>query len=209
MIDYIISSTITYYEKTLPILIYSLFESGISPENIRIYVGGSNITKIENYLGCYLKYVKHNSFDYTSIIEYCDEYDTKNDRFFLLHDTCKVDKTFKEKVENFDPNYDTMYLIDRFVGICNFGLYKKSILEYNKPQIKSLINCSKDTAVNVEGFLFKLNSVTKKVYDNQELVEIDSNIYDGVVRKCEYYKHIGLYKYKANWGQSNKWVIGV
>lgn len=201
MIDYIISSTYQWYEKTLPRLINSLIKSGIEKSRIRIYVGNTEDSlKISSFMGCYTKFVRHNSFDYTSIIEYAEE-DVQASHFFMLHDTCEVDECFKERVENFNSEVDCNYLVSYYPGICNFALYKTELLKSNYECIQGLKGLSKTEAVNVEAFLVK-RSKTKCVYPNEDVDIYTCNPYSDNERRCEHFKHIGLKKYKANWGQT-------
>lgn len=213
-IDYIISSNINFYEKTLPVLIPTLLNSGIDSSNIKIYVGGSEKEYIDSYLNCYIKFVKHNSFDYTSFIEYINE-DWSSDFVFSLHDTCKVENFFKEKVENFDINLDICCPTKAHIGVCNFGMYKKDFLKKNYDEIKKLENCNKKEAISYEGFLLKYtNKIDFYPNDNYRNMlntyfVFDNTTFDGINRKVEYFENIGLYKYKANWGLLNKINLNV
>lgn len=206
--DYVISSNIKYYEKTLPLLIRSLKNSGI--DNLYIYVGNSDTEYETKYDDFYCKFVSHNSFDYTGVIEYSKE-NINSDYTFLLHDTCEVDIEFKLKIENFDYNYDAVYCTNIHIGQCNFGMIKSKIIYDNKNYFNSLKNCNKETAIQHEGYFIR--SISNKIcYPNEEIIIDYCTPYDSNIRQLEYFKHVGLKKYKANWGQTQQnknWVIGV
>lgn len=201
-IDYIISSTFNWYEKTLPLLVNSLLKSGIESDRIRIYVGNckERIPHISNFMGCYIKFIDHNSYDYTSLIEYSVE-ETDASHFFMLHDTCEVDENFKELVQNFNRDFECNYLVNYYPGICNFGLYRIELCQRHFEFIQGLKDLTKTVAVEVEGFFVK-KSISKISYPNEDVQMYDANPYSDNERRCEYYKHIGLKKYKANWGQT-------
>lgn len=204
IIKYIINSYIEYHDITLPLLINSLNISGINNNDIIIYIGGSdyNYTKIEHNIT--YNYITHNSFDYTALIE-LSETPIPCDYYFYLHDTCEVESYFKEEllknINYIDKNIDSIYLTKQHIGICNIGLYKSDILYKFKNELKKLINCTKIKAVDYEGFIFKSTNSTHFLNDNVEWCNFDT-VYNGVMRKIENYKHIGVKKYKANWGQS-------
>ena len=203
-VDYILSSTYKWYKQTLPIVIDSLLKSGISPEHIRVYVSNSPQEGVELYRECYLKFVLHNSFDYTSFIEYVDEERPGVEFFFSLHDTCEVDVDFRKKVESFNRDFDAVYLTDSFRGICNFGMHRKSLLKEKYKEVKSLKNCSKTRGVQVEGFMFR--GTNCYCYPGEEIVVTPGSPYKGGTNRiCEYYKHVGLKKYKANWEPKINW----
>lgn len=204
MIDYIMSSTFKWYNETLPIIIPSLLKSGISPDSIRIYVSASPREFSGSYMGCYIKFVKHNSYDYTSFIEYADEDRPGVDFFFSMHDTCEVDEDFKLKVENFDRKLDATYLMKSFKGICNFGMYRRELLQRKYEQIKSLVDCTKSKGVEIEGFMF--HNIKSGGYPDENIsVSMGSPYRGGTLRLCEHYKHVGLKKYKANWQVKPEW----
>jgi hypothetical protein len=207
-IQYIVSSNVNYYEKTLPIIIGSLKNANV--ENILIYIGGSETDFETTYDGIYCKFVTHNSFDYTGIIEFVNN-PNDCDYVFLLHDTCEVDTDFKNKVENFDINKDIVYVTNLHVGQCNFAMIRYNLVINNKHYFNTLKNCNKEMAIQHEGHLIRM-TLNKTCYPNEDTIFSYETPYFGNTRQVEYFKHIGLKKYKANWGQTqdNKnWIIGV
>jgi hypothetical protein len=210
MTGYIINSTNKYYERTLPLLINSMIESNISVNDIYIYIGDCLSNTSGVYMGCKTFFTDHNSFDYTAFIEFCNNPILEYEQWFYLHDTCEVDLNFKNLVENnYDNNMDVMYFRNAFIGMCNIGMIKHEYLIKNKDYFNTLKNCNKTTAVKEEGHIFKI-AKNKKCYPNEEIVSYEDNTYKSNIKRIvEYYKHIGVKKYKANWGQSNDWVIGV
>ena len=74
MIKIGISSNINFYNTSLPILIPSLIESGIDPDNIHAFIGGyTTYSTVTNEDGTHYHFVDHNSLDNTALIEICDK----------------------------------------------------------------------------------------------------------------------------------------
>ena len=97
-INICVNSTKFFSEKTIPILLNSLLDSGINSENIFVIEGGYDeriITKEKNYTHIQ---TNQNSLEYTGLIDIV-EYELKSDYWFNIHDTCKVGKNFKEQNE--------------------------------------------------------------------------------------------------------------
>jgi hypothetical protein len=202
---YLVSSNIDYYERTLPILLGSLKRANI--ENVLIYVGGSKTEYEIVYFGYVCKFVAHNSYEYTSLIQFVLN-PIECQFIFLLHDTCEVDIDFKCKVEAINESFDVNYLTNIYVGVCNIAMFKYEYLLSQKDFLCGLVNCSKTKAIQVETKLIT-NSRNIICYPNEDLVESFDKVYGGNNRKIEHYRHVGLKKYKGNWGQSPQLQVGL
>ena len=91
-IRFCISTHKKFAQQTLPILINSLLEAGITPGHIYIFEGGYE-EKSTKQSSCHHFLADHNSFDLTAMIE-VSEMDFETDYWFLLHDTCMVELNF-------------------------------------------------------------------------------------------------------------------
>jgi hypothetical protein len=220
-----ISTTKTHSQKTLPVLIKSLLESGINKNDIYIFEGG-NDRRTE---GLYedIKYIKtnHNSFDYTSLIEIVG-HNIEADYWFLLHDTCRIGVLFKELLDKsvnqklIPRNADKMSL--KHGPSMNIGFYKYDYLMKHKDEIISFkgtgkspqeIELTKKEHIAKEDYLFALtDSDTYLVIDATNPIQSFGrvDVYNsGTTRKVEYYSQLDLYKFKANWGQSSTPTINL
>ncbi len=210
-IGYLVNSHVSYYLESLPRLILSMNKSGIPTLDIHIYVGGSDVDASDTFMGCTIYFVKHNSYDYTTFIEWTKNPVKEYDAVFYLHDTCEVEESFKNLVEiNYDSLYEVMYCTIKHVGICNIGMYRSDYLYSLRKKFEFLKDCDKNTAVLWEGFAIK-ESNSKKCYpdENIENSQIEVIYKDGVLRKIEHYKHLGLKKYKANWEMKKEWTVNL
>lgn len=208
-----ISSNKKFYRKTLPILLPSLISSGISKNNIKVFIGGyrKNRKKIIDEIEYY--YLDNNTFDATSFVGII-EFSLYSDYWFLLHDTCKVGKKFKEMVENPLGGDNVIKISLRTYPSMSIGLYSGEYILSKKDKILSiknsdyseegLLKCKKWHVEN-EDFLLWGEPPIPSVYPNYNGYEISypDNWYDSDTdRRTEYYPHIDLYKNKSNWGQT-------
>ena len=102
-INICVNSTKTFSEKTIPIVVQSLLESGIDSENIFVIEGGYDkrtVLQKENYTHIF---TNQNSLEYTGLIDIV-EYELESDYWFNIHDTCRVGKNFKNLLYNMPEN---------------------------------------------------------------------------------------------------------
>ena len=123
---FIISSNIDYYQVTTTELVESLLKSGVDTEDILVSVGRSSRDSTE-----YINGVLHhfNMFD-------CFEYNAVHsmrvleivDGFFLMHDTCLVGETFKQKFDEIVSKFD----LEKTIALrpAAGGVYSNSIGYY-------------------------------------------------------------------------------
>jgi hypothetical protein len=206
-----ISSTRNYAAKTLPLLIKSLTESGISGNDIYVFEGG-HPSKEYVFESFHHYLVAHNSIDFTALIEVAHiEFETCY--WFFLHDTCIVGKDFKRLIENI-PHFmpDTLPIKD--YPSMNIGAYKHTYLKEKEELLQRYINKSanqasllefKEKGVQDEDILFR-QSKNPFVYNGWKLLKDNSYKRDDVAipdiytnRVCEYFPQVALYKFKANY----------
>jgi hypothetical protein len=204
-VGYLISTNVNYLVP-LNRLLDSMLANGVAPERIKIASGGNvlrGIPKMEDFGGCDLIEVEHNSFDYTALIElmmvpaFC-----QFSHYFLLQDTMefgpRTDELIKKECEEF-PEVDS---IAAFGGQCNLALYSFNYLHALKSYILSLRNLTKLMAVQLEGSLWRM-AKTKRSFPNSACDVVGrGNPYGGAERIKEYYAGVDVVKWKANWGQN-------
>lgn len=151
--------------------------------------------------------VTHNSWEYTGLIEVAKK-DLQGEAWFLLHDTCEAGSQFDSRVrDGYDPSVDMTVVRG---GQCNISLYKHDLLMKYRDNLLRMQGLTKDAAVRHEGYFFRSNACTWKPYPGDELEILgEKDVYgNGVPRQINYLHAVDLYKYKANWGQSNgEWII--
>lgn len=216
-----VNSTKTYSEKTLPIIIPSLINSGISTEDIFVFEGGHFDRKTILRNDYTLIQTDHNSLDFTGLIDIV-EYEMESDYWFYIHDTCKVGPKFAELIYNIPKDFPDKIAL-RIHPSMNIASYKYSYLIEHKDRLMKLKNKDysekklkklKDWCVYCEDYmLYRLLDSKTYTYDEDQsdlysLIE-DENWYGGVNRIVEYYPQLDLYKSKANYHRKMKRIIEV
>ena len=218
-----VNSTKNYSEKTLPVIIPSLIESGIDPEDIFVFEGGHNqrsVLKKDTYT---LIQTDNNTLDLTGLIDIVEN-ELESDYWFYLHDTCKVGPKFKELLYNIPESLpDKIALIQH--PSMNIGSYKYSCLmrhkdkllkyknyDYSEKKLKKL----KEWCIYCEDLILHKSHQTGTYIDTidfynkerSDCIEIENqNWYQGVKRIIEYYPQLDLYKSKANYHRKNKPIV--
>jgi hypothetical protein len=150
-LKYVIN-TVPNYKKALDILLESLLEEGIEKEDIIFIYGNSEKSYIEkNNLEQYNIFLKKNLFEFNSILGVSklilDNREFLNYNYFLIHDTCKVLKGFKEKslIRNQELNEKSADIYWAFgKGQHNIGIFSpKSLLFLIKTTILPIISSNK------------------------------------------------------------------
>lgn len=207
-----------YKDKTLPIILDSLQNSRIPNDDIVVFLAGYDNCYEEIIAGIQYRYLNFNSFELSSAIDIVDN-NLVCDYWFLMHDTCKVGKKFKESIyETLDNNVAKIALKKR--PSMNIGLYSYEYLASMKNKIINLknknyseegLNACKIWHVQNEDYLLWLNGDEPKIYQHNEIEHIYNDNWYGTEtqRLTEYYSSIDLYKNKANWQASDKYTIKV
>jgi len=206
---YLINSTEEYSEHSLNLLIPTLLESGISPKNILVIMGGSEeetdiFSQEKDYS---LLKTKINAFDMTSfyVMNFKRTLFGDNCGYFYLHDTTSVEKDFKQKIEGaWSGNSCRLCSI----AACNMGFYtKKDIIEAMENETvrncddyflkEKNLNTKKQKAIQFEDIIYKtLNihcSLSERHYIDKKDVYKTKN-----PRTVSYFPQMSLYKYSAN-----------
>jgi len=223
-----VNSTKNYSEKTLPIIIPSLINSGIDPEDIFVFEGGyyeRTVIKKDTHT---LIQTDNNTIDMTALIDIVEN-QLESDYWFYIHDTCKVGPKFKELLYNIPESLPDKIALTKHPSM-NIGSYKYSCLmrykdklskvknqDYSEKKLKKLkewsIYCEDlillkphQTGMGIAG----IHSDTIEFYNPHlaNRIELeDQNWYGGVKRIIEYYPQLDLYKSKANYHRTIKPII--
>lgn len=212
-INICVNSTKTFSEKTIPIVVESLLNSGIDSENIFVIEGGYNervISKKEDYTHIF---TNHNSLEYTGLIDIV-EYELESDYWFNIHDTCKLGKDFKKLLYNIPEHLPEKISLRRHPSM-SIGSYKYSYLLKHRQRLLDIKNTDysreslqmwKQKGIEMEDFmLYKLQDCSTDRY-NPNISDQEWNIIEnqdwygtGIQRRIEYHPTLDLYKSKSNW----------
>jgi hypothetical protein len=235
---YVISSNIKYYCDTYPVVVQSLLDSGVLPEDIIMVVGGcENDTRLDNPLSIQVIPVEYNSFDLTALIYVADKIDTlESSHVFLMHDTCLVGPSFK--VESLKYNPDDLIKTLRPGISMNIGLYSAKVLRENRenlnqykfyPNSNEELQQAKEFFVIHEDIIFKLypeqcynnyyvssNSPTLTLEELSNrfpkepyLTYISKLSNSNIDRMIGHGVELDFYKLQANYQWGGLWRIGV
>lgn len=220
MIKIAVATNIDYCEMTLPIIIKSLIDAGISKKDIFVFNAGFPESQVKEIDGIVHYFLNHHTYEYSPLIEILER-DLDSIYWFLMQDTCKVGPRFKELL------YSSIYNLPEKVALHSFpsmsiGLYRYDYLQKHRNSILGIknYNFSKEakffwknwTIANEDLLLWKIGGTPEIAngIDSVENVSYDDNWYGtDTKRLTEYYKSLDLYKNKSNWGQTGDKPISV
>jgi hypothetical protein len=200
-----------FYESTLPIIIPSLINGGINPNDIHIFNAGFDEYKYEFKNDIHYHFLDHNSYEYSPLIEIVDK-QLESEYWFLVHDTCKFGPNFKQLLYNIPEGAIKLSLNNK--PAMTMGTYKYDYLLSVKDKIMSIRNTDyseqsmnhwKIWGVPNEDYIMWMTEPMPIIYNNDaRWVVADNDNWFGTntQRRTEYYFSLDLYKNKSNWGQS-------
>ena len=212
MIKIAIATNKNFYTLTLPILLESLFECGISKDIIHVFNSGFESYSHEIIDEINYHYLDHNSYEYSPLIEIVDK-NLESEYWFLIHDTCKVGPKFKELLYNI-PNNKPEKLALKKSPCMSIGYYRYDYLISVKDKIMSIKNTDysyesmnywKNWGVPNEDYILWKTTPEPLLYNNisdWEIVTYENWYNTNTIRRTEYYPSLDLYKNKSNWGQT-------
>lgn len=216
-----VNTTKSYSNKTIPILIPSLIESGVDPKNIYVFEGENFKREIIKYSTHTLIKTKHASLDFTGLIDIVEN-EIKSDYWFHIHDTCRVGNNFWKLLNNIPDNYPDKIALWKHYSSMNIGLYKYQYLMKHKNKLLEIKNEDyspesiqklKHWTINNEDYiLYRIEDSPTLLY-NPELIgdgyylKEEESWYDGVMRRIEYYPHLDLYKSKSNFFRKSTYEL--
>lgn len=218
-INICVNSTKTFSEKTIPIVIESLLQSGIESENIFVIEGGYDtrtVTQKDTYT--HIK-TNQNSLEYTGLIDIV-EYEIESDYWFNIHDTCKVGENFKKLLYNMPEELPDKIALRSHPSM-SIGSYKYSYLLKHKSRLLDIKNTDysreslqkwKQQGIWMEDYmLYKLDDSPTHRY-NSDISDAEWNIIENenwynsnIKRRIEYHPTLDLYKSKSNW-DAKSWM---
>jgi hypothetical protein len=198
-IGYLISSH-TAYQAPLQRLLMAM-PSTIATRDIVAVVGGCAERARRQIIVRQIE-VEHTSYDYTALIdlvEHPESYPAWS-HIFLLHDTMELGPRADQLIRAADPEKDATAA---WGGECNLALYRADYLHRRRDELRSLKDCTKFRAVQVEGFLWRtLSDERRGIYAGDITIGEPEKVYGGTARQRVYYAGVDVVKWKANWGQT-------
>ncbi len=197
-----------FCEKTLPICLPSLIDSGIKRSNIIVFIAG--YSKRNSYFRDGIEFIEldHNSFENSAFVDIVEN-DLKSDYWFFIHDTCKVGPKFKNLMLNVPPNAEKVAL--RKWPSMSIGLYSDRYIKKYKNKLMKIKNKNYDENIlmkeklwgipNEDYILWLEEPENTFIYKNYGMQVIDNENWFGQKTKriTEYHKNLDLYKNKSHW----------
>jgi hypothetical protein len=212
-INVCVNTTKSFSEKTIPIIVDSLLDSGIDSKNIFVIEGGYETREVNQRDSHTHIFTNHNSLEYTGLIDIV-EYEMESDYWFNIHDTCKVGKNFKKLLYNIPEELPDKIALRSHPSM-SIGSYKYSYLLKHKSRLLDIKNTDysreslqewKQRGIGMEDYmLYKLEDSPTYGY-NPEISDSGWNIIENedwyktnIKRRIEYHPTLDLYKSKSNW----------
>jgi hypothetical protein len=155
----------------------------------------------------------HNSIDFTGLIALLELFGNDINEYYLyLHDTCKIGRTFYNKLKSINLNNVSSIKINNNFSM-NIGIYSQKIIN----RFRDFLLSKKNRDPNKE-MMFKTVSNEDHIFNNDPTNIVLGNYngwrYEGpfdyygtgTMRIVEYYPYLDLYKIKANWGNGT-WTL--
>lgn len=215
----VITSCLAYADSTLPPLLASLDKAGVPKDHIHVVVGECDADDDVMQDGIAMHRRTWCNIDNNGLMWVCMEQPPLQDWIVYLHDTSYVADSFWEScraiVDSVEPGTTCIRLHAPFsMGMGFYSLawvtsqavqdYMRGLLNYDlaaKPGIKADLCVLEDTlfkfAERGHGDCMTLPNAYSVVDSNVQMYGTKTP------RLVEYYSTPGVYKVKANWGQSH------
>jgi len=218
-----INTTKRFAPHTLPLLLRSLHDAGFKKNEILIMSGGHSRRRKSFSNRNYIK-LPYDGIDYTAFAAIAQS-DFGSDYYFIMHDTTRVGRDFREILFSIDPSpWEVIALRNK--PSMNIGLYSAQYLKKKSAVLNKMVvtnysleslHSLKTWGVEHEDFL-SWGQEQVAISSYSELLSCPNNgipailgKYDyysnGVIRRVEYYKYLDLFKIKANWERSNRYEL--
>lgn len=221
----VINSCLDYKDKALPPLLESLQNAGVPKECIHIVLGQCDKEQDISIDGIQYHYRRWYNVDNNAMLWLTQEKPELNGEWIVyLHDTSLVADYFWNSCQNIIAGYysfDAIKLYHMFS--MGMGFYKTAFLYKDDVSsfMKSLENFDRNRLLDIknqlsltEDTIFKYgqkNNYRIGVLPNEyKVVEHDVKMYGSYIPRIkEFYQSPGIYKIKANYGQSSTLIVGV
>ena len=192
-IKYLVSSHISYYKKTLPIILPSLIRQ-VGAINVLVTIGCGY--ENDQIMGVETDWVPYNSFEYSSLINFVEskKYKFGCEFVFLLHDTMICGDRFSELSTKINVFSDVTMAHEK--GWCNLGVFKVSFLVSIKDSLIAMKDISKKRAIELEGKFFGKYSTYSD--PSADLLDFCKSPYGGVERCVCKFNSVDVIKYGSN-----------
>lgn len=216
-IAYMVSSHFSYAPFTLPIILPSLLNCGISAEDIFVVMCGCKREFDVKTTQGHFWYVDHESRNFCTFVEAIRDIRVpllkEYTHMWALLDTCKAGENFYKLTSDIDVNADAVGAKAFHNNGCQTDLaaYKIEYLHSKWSVIAAYKNCEPLANLVWEGRMFA-EATHKEWYGGYpgglQVLEAPKDIYGtGTMRITEYYNTVDLYKYKSNWGQNGTHLL--
>jgi hypothetical protein len=212
-----IATNKNFSQYSVPVVIKSLIECGIDKNQIIVFHAGHQQRKVQEIDGIINIFLNHNSFEYSPLIDICEN-NLQSEYWFLLHDTCKVGPKFKELLYNI-PLERPSKLSLKSKPSMSMGSYRYDYLKSIEQKLFAIKNTDlspqsvmqwKLWGVPNEDYIMWMTEPTPIIYnglDTWELVDNKNWYGTKTQRRTEYYPSLDIYKNKSNWGQSKNMTL--
>jgi len=211
----VVNTTKRFSKHTIPPLLKSLKSAGFDSHEILVMSGGYR-KRGWKLLNQNHRKLPFDAIDYTALIELGGR-NYGADYYFVMHDTVKVGKEFKEILYSLDPvPWDVIALKNK--PSMNIGLYSAEYLKQKNDLLIDLKNYDYSLAnmqaikawgvINEDYLAWGQNDVATTTYaellfcpQNGEPTIVGEIDYygNGITRRIEHYKFLDFYKIKSNW----------
>jgi hypothetical protein len=208
----LVNSCAHFYRTSLPVILESLAAAGVPEAHTRAVIGGAASDRDDIFDGVRVHHRRWQNVDNNGLLWAATELEAsvalQYEWIFYLHDTCVVGPEFYTRIKALAQDIPSgIDAVPIHTPSMSMGFYRASWLrsESVRDQLRSIESFAVDPE-NVmlvkkrsEDLLFKFGGgrVGLLVQSREELGRRD--VYGtGQLRLVEYYKHIDLYKHKAN-----------
>lgn len=172
--------------------------------SIIVVVGGCEREDRYTKDGLEWRHVRHNSIDFTALIEAMHMSNNADETYMYIHDTCIVEPTFISKVNAIDMTGCQTRRLHHTTSM-NMGVYRQGYLNQYRDSIPMFMGTGdtmkdKQRCIDMEDWFFRHDPTCRVIGRGLSRVLPQRDVYNtGTMRISEVYDDIGLTKFKANW----------
>ncbi len=145
---YLVASCLSFYQRTVPVLLAQLFDEGVPPERIKVVVNGCTENADRTIDGIDYAFSTHDAWEYSTLFEAPLRW--QFEYAFLMHDTNVIYPGFRRSVESFNRHLPWDHLPASPLARCLLGLYSHDFLMELNGWLRSIDHISKKEGVIAE-----------------------------------------------------------